>query len=1315
MAVTIKQRIEALKGLLSETMLSDRHRLGPRLVWMEDRARSGKVDARVREALLRLQARVEASVRRREARLNRRPVISYPENLPIFAARHKITRAILDNQVIIVTGETGSGKSTQIPKMCLEAGRGISGMVGCTQPRRIAATTVAHRIAEELGLGIGRSVGYKIRFTDRTDPGTHVKIMTDGILLAETQQDPGLYAYDTLIVDEAHERNLNIDFILGLLRKLTREREELKVIITSATIETQKFSDAFDRAPVITVEGRLYPVEVRYSPPDPAKEEAGELTHVERAVQALETLVKEALPGDVLIFMPTEQDIHETCGLLEGRRLPATTVLPLYARLSANEQHRVFAPLPGRKIVVATNVAETSLTIPGIRYVIDTGLARIPRYVARLRTTSLPISPISRSSADQRKGRCGRVRNGVCIRLYSEDDYLSRPEFTPPEILRANLAEVVLRMLSLRLGDVASFPFVDPPNPRSIQDGFELLEELGAVAKTRKGPTLTDKGRIMARIPLDPRISRMLLQAVNEGCVDEVSVIASALSIQDPRDRPVDKATQADQAHGAFRDPHSDFLTLLNLWNRFHRSRDTLKTQGRLRKFCREAFVSYVRMREWQDVHDQIFAILNEQDFKVTASQTRDPSESRYGPIHRSILAGYLSNIATKKEKNIYAAARGREVMLFPGSTLFNKGPDWIVAAEMVKTTRLFARTSARIEPGWLEPLGHGLCRSSYSGPHWSRARGEVMANETVKLYGLVIVPARPVSYARINPAEAHEIFIRSGLMEGEVRERLPFLLHNQALIARLEAMEEKLRRRGLLASDQTVADFYSRRLQGICDIRSLKRLLREKGNDDFLRMEEKDLLEAAPDEELLAAYPDRLAMGERRFPLTYRFAPGKMEDGVTVAIPSTLAAALPSERLDWVVPGLFKEKIAALIKGLPKRYRRQLVPASEAVEIIDGEMEKGKDPLFTALSRFISRRFQVDIPPSEWERVEIPDYLRMRVSLVDHSGEEIASGRDPVILRGTREKASGGETSLEAWQKARAQWERSDLTAWDFGDLPEQVFLGELLAAYPALAPADGHGVAIRLFPDREEALESHRKGVGRLVALALGTDIKFLKKALRWPERMNEAARYFGGARAVEKALEASLIQRLFQEDIRTGEAFQTHVEAVRVGLMSRAKDLLDLAEKVIQAYAQARSVVYAIEKGNRGNEAVRRLCQEVRLDLDRLIPQDVLESCSWDRLPHLPRFVKALEIRVQRGANDVERDRKKAAEAAPFAVALERLEATLSPLATGEKRSAVEEYRWMLEEFRVSLFAQELKTPFPISAKRMKQRLSEIERMQ
>jgi ATP-dependent helicase HrpA len=1152
-------------------------------------------------------------------------------------------------------------------------------------------------------------VGYKIRFTDRTSREGYIKVMTDGMLLAETQGDRQLLEYDTLIVDEAHERNLNIDFLLGILRTLLPARPELRVIISSATLDTEKFVRAFDDAPLVQVKGRVYPVEVEYMPLDEGQEEAGEITYVDMALKAVDLLRTRRGPGDVLLFMPTEQDILETCERLEGRHYPGVTVLPLFARLPASEQGRVYT-VTGPKIVVATNVAETSLTIPGIRYVIDTGLARLSTYQPRTRTKALPIVPVSRASADQRKGRCGRVQHGVCVRLYSEEDYRSRPPFTPPEILRSNLAEVILRMHDLGLGRPDSFPFLDRPGERNIKDGFDVLLELGALAREGREYALTDMGRTMARMPLDPRISRMMIEARKEGCPDEVAVIAAALSIQDPRERPVEKADLADHMHAPFRDPASDFITLLNIWNRYHREWETLKTQNRMRRFCKEHFLSFPRMREWVYTHAQISAILGER--KSDPGPADRSPESLYGGIHRSILSGFLSNIAVKKEKNLYQAARGREVMLFPGSTLFNRNAPWIVAAEMVKTSRLFARTAARIEPEWLEALAGDLCRRTYSDPHWERDRGEVRAYEQVSLYGLPIVTRRSVSYGRIDPEESHRIFVQAGLVEGDIREPLPFLSHNRSLLEKLASLEDKLRRRDILLDERALADLYSSRLPGISDLRSLKSLIRERGGDAFLRFREEDLLLLRPDEAALESFPDTLALGERQFECIYRFAPGKQDDGVTVRIPAGLLSMLPTEGLDWGVAGLLREKVTALIKGLPKAYRKRLVPVSRTVDVILEEMVERTRPLLTTLSDFLYRRFGVDIPADVWAGVQIPEHLRVRVSLLDSGGRETDAGRDIALLRAADRSASLDATS-GVWDETRRKWERTGLQAWDFGDLPESLSLREHLLAYPALEEGD-KGVCLRLFPAHGQALDSHVKGVERLSSLVLTKDLKHLKKAIALPADGLAGARYFGGAGAVEKDLYEALLRQLFRRNIRTREAFETLLEAGKAEMLPRMKELRDRTVRVLEAYHHARQALHALETGNRFRGAVQALCARIRGELDVLVPRGFLGVYDLERLGQIPRYVRALQVRAERGANDPQKDRLKEVQGEEAMRGLERLVNSLTPAASPEKTQAVEEYRWMVEEFKVSLFAQELKTLFPVSPKRLEERRREIERM-
>jgi ATP-dependent helicase HrpA len=1299
--------IEKIESLLPHTMLRHREGLSRRLERLRSTRRRKGGEKYLLEHLTALRKRAQASAQETKARLRRAPRLTYQENLPIFSKKDEIVAAIRQHQVLVISGETGCGKSTQLPRMCLEAGRGIAGKIGCTQPRRIAATTVARRIAEELGEELGQSVGYKIRFKDRTPRDGYVKIMTDGMLLAEIQGDRRLLEYDTLIIDEAHERSLNIDFLLGILRNLLPTRPELRVIITSATLETEKFSEAFNRAPVIHVAGRLYPVEVEYMPIDAASEERGDVTYVDMAVQAVDSLSRKRRFGDILIFMPTEQDILETCERLEGRHERGVSILPLFARLPASQQGRVYT-VAGRKIVVATNVAETSLTIPGIRFVIDTGLARISQYLPRTRTKSLPVSPISRSSAEQRKGRCGRVEAGVCIRLYSEEDYLSRPAHTLPEILRSNLAEVILRMLYLDLGLPDTFPFLDLPKERSIKDGFDVLLELGAIEKQDSRYVLTEKGQTMARMPLDPRISRMMIEAESEGCEEEVAVVAAALSIQDPRERPAEKAANADQVHGPFKHPDSDFLTLLNIWNRYHREWKDLKTQNRMRKFCRDHFLSFPRMREWIYTHEQITAIMGQR----VKDKPRKEADALYDRVHRSIVSGFLSNIAAKKEKNIYQAARGREVMVFPGSTLFNKNAPWIVAAEIVKTSRLFARTAAKIDPAWLERIGGNLCRSAYSSPHWDRNRGEVMAYEQVSLYGLVIVPERPVSYAPINPEESHEIFVRSALVEGGVKENFPFLAHNQGLRRKLAEMEDKLRRRDILVSDAVIFQFYSSALKGISDTRTLKRTIKETGNDDFLKMKEEDLILTLPDKEALRLHPDELGVGKARFRTTYRFAPGKDTDGVTVHVPAGTASAIPPEQLEWGVPGLLREKIVALLKALPKGLRKQLVPIPKTADVIFEEMPRKDESLLTSLSRFIHERFMVDIPASAWKEVQVPDHLRVRVSIVDQRGNEIRSGRDIHLLT-LADSRLAMEKESSAWKKGREKWEREGITSWDFSSLPESIALGEHVYAYPGLEPCE-QSVALRLFDSPDAALRSHLRGVRTLFSLHFSKDLKFLRKNLTLPRQGMDGARYFGGPHAVEEALVRALLKRLFEHNIRTAEEFALHADRTEPIMFAQARELRERATALLDGYHETRQAIYRIEQTNKANQAVMGICARARKDVETLVPEGFLEVYTDEILLRLPRYMNAIRVRAERGANDPEKDRSKMAQVEGFIRAYEDMVKSLLPRSSKDKQEAVEEFRWMVEEFKISLFAQELKTLIPVSKKRMEEKRKEIERM-
>ena len=1314
----IERKFRSIRSRRRKALKSDQCILSDQLGRIMDIYRkTGQKESAI-EKLQMLDTFLDRSIETKMRRRASVPRMIYPETLPILTKREEIIRAIRENPVVIITGETGSGKTTQIPKMCIEAGRGIDGIIGCTQPRRIAAMTVSQRIAEELGQAVGKSVGYKIRFDDRSSRDNHIRIMTDGILLMEAQADPRLNRYDTIIVDEAHERTINIDFILGILKRLLVRRRDLKIVITSATIDAEKFSRAFDGAPLIEVSGRMYPVEVRYWPVDETPEDKDEPSYVDAAVHAVDTLMEERHEGgDILIFMPTEQDIRETCDTLSGRKYKNVLILPLFARLSAGEQRRVFLSTGKRKIIVATNIAETSITIPGITYVIDAGLARISEYKPATRTSGLPIQAISKSSADQRKGRCGRVRNGICIRLFTEDDYESRPRFTPPEILRSNLAEVILRMTALRIGDIQSFPFIDPPHPKHIRDGFDILEELDAVRKEKEGKNrrasyrLTPTGKTMARLPIDPRISRMILESQKEGCGGDVLVIASALTIQDPRERPVDREAGADRIHRPFVNPSSDFITLLTIWERYHDTWDTLKTQSRMRKFCKDHFLSYRRMREWKDIHDQISMILTEE--KIETKNSKDlPGEDRFKGIHRSILSGCLSNIAVKNEKNSYKKAKGGDVMIFPGSGVFNNGAGWIVAAEIVETTRRFARTVANIEPAWVEEAGKSLCRYSYSEPHWDAKRGAVMAYEQVSLFGLVIISQRRVSYGPINSHEASEIFVRKALVEGEIGTTFPFVSHNRHLIETIGSMEDKIRRRNILVDEENIAEFYRSRLPDVYDIRTLQKKIRDQGGDSFLQMTEEELLRYDPAEELVH-YPDEISLGNTCLPCTYRFDLGTSKDGVTITVPVADASSVPLESMDWIVPGLLREKIATLIKGLPKNYRKELVPIAGTVDIIVREMQPVGKSLLSTLGRFIFERFGIDIPAAAWPSEILPDYLKMRLAVVDDNGKELFSGRDISELPHHLSR----ETS-PAFQKARAAWEKTGLTEWNFDDLPDYIELNRFggpagLTAFPALERGEG-SVAVRLFQNMREAEAIHQDGVIALFELYFKKELQFLKKTLTLKEPMKQWGTYLGGARRLEEHLYDRVLKDLFGYPLRTGEAFHFHARETKPTLLAHGQELINRIEPVLKCYHETRSVLHTLLTANKPNTAVTAFLKRLGEELGLLMPENFPLLYDNNRLDHLPRYLKAAAIRAERGVLNLEKEQKKAKDLMKFVQHLADLRTAVSPVTSDEKRKSIEEFAWMIEEYKVSVFAQELKTPYPVSRKRLETKLKEISRM-
>ena len=1338
--------IKKLEASLPAAMAADRAPIARELIRINRYQTGAGSDGKLNKRLLDVEKRLQKSMRRKDRRKEIRPRLTYNPELPIVAYKAEIIDTISKNQVVVISGETGSGKTTQIPKFCLAAGRGIDGIIGCTQPRRISTTTVAHRIAEELGESIGRSVGYKMRFKEQTSPHGFIKVMTDGILLAETLSDPYLYDYDTIIVDEAHERSLNIDFILGLIKELTPKRNDLKVIITSATIDTEKFSAAFDKAPVIEVSGRMYPVEVRYSATETELEKTGEQTHVERAAQAVDEIQRESSSGSILVFMPTEQDIREACDIMRGKPYRNVVILPLYARLPSRDQQKVFRKTKERKIIVATNVAETSITIPGIKYVVDTGLARISQYSPRLRVTSLPVLPISKSSADQRKGRCGRVANGICIRLFSETEYETSPPFTVPEILRANLAEVILRMIALKLGEVYDFPFIDKPAAKNIKDGIDLLFELGAITskeeagggKRRKRGgrfVLTAIGKMMAKVPLDPRLSRILIEAHKEGCLREMAVIASALSIQDPRERPAEKTQEADRVHATFDQPASDFITLLNIWGKYRQiwktDKSTSQNIKQVKKFCQANYLSYRRIREWQDIHGQIIGMLGEfRMLKPKNSRLEIPDSAlsqwdassgihdpQYEKIHKSILSGFLSNIALKKEKHYFQGANGKETMIFPGSGLFDRTGAWIVAAEMVETSRLFARTVANIDSRWLEELGRSQCKYSYRNPRWDRSHQNVVADEQVSLYGLIIIPQRKVSYVRINPREASQIFIRDAITGEGLKTPLPFMRHNRKLLEEIRDKENRLRRRDLLVSEEEIFRLYRKPLEGVYDLKTLRQRIKESGGDGFLKMSRKDLMLYDPDESELALCPDAISLGNHEFQCAYRFSPEQEDDGVTLKIPSDLVPIVSPDAIDWLVPALLKEKITALIKGLPKAYRKKLVPIAECVEKIMAEIPQGEGPLITKLGKFIYTQFGIDIPGPAWSEDGLPDYLKMRLCIQDAQGKEIQTSRDKGVLK----QAVSSTINADEFESAQKAWQKDGIRRWDFGDLPDCVTVrgksGTQWILYPALKDDldDKRQVRLGLFKEREEALRAHQKGVAKLFTIHFSSELRFLKRKIGLPKGSQKLAVYFGGQKHFEKSLYESIVHGLFYRNIRKADEFKAHAGAVlKLGILDLGEKRLNRVVDVLEAYQATRKIFSNLETTNRANVRAIDFLKRLRNELATLVPQTFIALYDDAQLGRMVRYIKAIGIRAQRGILNLEKDQERTSELMIYSESLNDLVKSISPLTTAEKRGAIEDFFWMLEEYKVSIFAQELKTSIPVSRKRLDEKLKEIQRM-
>ena len=1245
--------------------------------------------------------------------------IQYPVDLPISARREEIVATLRGHQVVVVAGETGSGKTTQLPKMCLEAGLAERGKIGCTQPRRVAALSVSRRVAEELGVTWGREVGCKMRFNDDTRRETRVKFMTDGILLAEIQSDPMLRAYSALILDEAHERSLNIDFLLGYLPGLLRKRGELKLIITSATIDTEAFSQAFGGAPIIEVSGRLWPVEIRYAPIESHArhdEEADELSHIEAAVRATEDALIESDAGDVLVFMPTERDIRETRELLEGSLGSGIEVIGLFGRMPAAEQQRIFAPGPRRRVIVATNIAETSITLPRIRYVVDAGLSRMSRYNPRTRTKRLPVEDISQSSANQRAGRAGRVQDGTCIRLYDEEDFEKRPRFTQPEIQRANLAEVILRMKAFRLGDIETFPFLNPPVSAAVRAGYQLLHELGALNDTNE---LTPLGRELARLPIDPTLGRMLLQARVEKALPEMLIIAAGLSVPDPRERPEDQKEAAAAAHRAFSDPDSDFLSLLNIW-RAAPEGETKGSGNALRRFCKANFLSVSRMREWRDIHRQLAEAVEENE----PAPQKGGSEASYPAIHRSILSGLLGQIALRQERNTYKASGDRLVTLFPGSNLYerrdkprknapaakpddkSKQPPWIVAGEIVETSQLFARTVAGINPEWVVELGAHLCQFRYTEPHWSAKAGRVLVLERVLVSGLEIT-RRQVDFGRIDPVKATELFIRGALVGEEARLPHRFFIENGKVRDKLETALTRVRSRRAHDLDESLYQFYAARISGVSSVHDLNKLVRERitREPDFLCATEADLIGDDDTTYDRTLFPDEVALGNTALPITYAYTPGHEADGVTVRVPLPVAEQLTSGQLQWMVPGLREEQIGVLLRALPKTVRKTLMPLEPKIREIAAEFQPGREDFLVALAGFLARKYRVPVRAADWPPQSLPAHLQPRVEVIDRSNKTVAFGRD---LAAIHAQVESRDVRSAAWEKAAQRWEMRGVAVWSFGDLPEWVVVEEVggapLHAYPGLAVRDGE-VDVRLFRKREEAESASAKGLRRLGELVLARDLARLWKELaglarHLPSTPKQAASFHSALQQMSAKLQAPTAPHTTSELLQKSayEHLLAHLLQLRpIFPLTEARfvALLDAVRRELPAltYQLGETTRQLLDLRQKILAAPKRYAG-LDQDLQRLLPGDFLARTPPGQLPHLHRYLRAIQIRAERASVNPAKDAEKAAQLAPFANWEKRV-----PTAQHEA------FRWMLEEFRVSLFAQELGTAQPASAQRLK----------
>ncbi|MEV0263028.1 ATP-dependent RNA helicase HrpA [Streptomyces sp. NPDC050617] len=1314
--------LPALLERLPDLMLRDQQRLGRRL---DGARRIRKPEARS-AVLAEIAADVDAAELRVAARREAVPKISYPEQLPVSQKKDEILAAIRDHQVVVVAGETGSGKTTQIPKICLELGRGVKGLIGHTQPRRLAARTVAERVAEELNTPLGEAVGWKVRFTDQVGGDTLVKLMTDGILLAEIQTDRELRQYDTIIIDEAHERSLNIDFILGYLAQLLPRRPDLKVVITSATIDPERFARHFasfasvagdeggNSAPIVEVSGRTYPVEVRYRPLLEEGSEDSDRDQITAICDAVDELQREGDGfGDILVFLSGEREIRDTADALEKKKLRSTEILPLYARLSHAEQHRVFQRHQGRRIVLATNVAETSLTVPGIRYVIDPGSARISRYSHRTKVQRLPIEPVSQASANQRKGRCGRTSDGICIRLYSEDDFLSRPEFTDAEILRTNLASVILQMTAAGLGDIEKFPFIDPPDRRNIKDGVDLLVELGAIDPKQKDvkKRLTPMGRKLSQLPVDPRLARMVLEADRNGCVREVMVIAAALSIQDPRERPSDKQAQADQQHARFKDESSDFLAFLNLW-RYVREQQKALSSSAFRRMCRGEFLNYLRIREWQDIYSQLRTVAKTMGIHL--------SEEDAAPdhIHTALLSGLLSHLGLKEaEKNEYLGARSAKFAVFPGSALFKKPPRWIMSAELVETSRLWARVNAKIEPEWVEPLAQHLVKRTYSEPHWEQKQAAVMAYERVTLYGVPIVAQRKVNYGRIDPETSRDLFIRNALVEGDWRTHHQFFHDNRKLLGEVEELEHRARRRDIMVDDETLFDFYDERLPD--DVVSgahfdswWKRKRREE--PELLNFEHSMLINENAEQVTKDDYPDTWRQGGLKFKVTYQFEPGADADGVTVHIPLQVLNQVSAEGFDWQIPGLREDLVTELIRSLPKPIRRNYVPAPNFAKAFLERAVPLQEPLTTTLTRELQRMVGVRMEPDDFDLSRVPDHLKITFRVVDERRRKIAEEKDLEALRlalkpKTRAAITKAFEQASEGSGGGGPEQRSGLTSWTVGTLPrtfETRRAGQPVKAYPALVD-EGASVAVKLFDTEPEQRQAMWRGTRRLILLNLPSNpAKFAQDKLSNQQKLALSRNPHGSIAALFEDCVSAAADRLIAA--RGGpawdeESFRKLFDAVRADIVDATLDAIRKVQEVLAAWQACERRLKATT-----SPVLLPSLTDIKEQLAELIKPGFVTAHGARRLPDLMRYLVAVDRRLQQLPTNAQRDRARLEKVKEmrdeYAWLLEQL-----PKGRPVPQQVLD-IRWMIEELRVSYFAHALGTAYPVSDKRIVKAIDE-----